>query len=149
MKTNNELINELNEVVEKNYDAIEGFNKAATKVNNSELKRYLTDYATERSRFNQELRNEINALGGNAVDEGSLTGNLHRTWMDIKTAFTNDNEEEILEECIRGEKAAYDEYQEILHEYDTPSNVRNVLSKQSEEIRRELEQLRGLEELYD
>lgn len=116
MKTPHELASELNEVLERNYDAINGYKDAARDVENEALKQYLVDQAAERVRFGKEIRDEIILLGGTPTEEGSTLGLLHRTWMNFKTNLVHDNEGEVCEECIRGEKAAVEEYDELLKE---------------------------------
>jgi uncharacterized protein (TIGR02284 family) len=44
---------------------------------------------------------------GEELDKGgSVTGAAHRTWMEVKYWFSADDDESMLEEAIRGEKAA-------------------------------------------
>lgn len=127
MKTTQELAGELNEVLERNYDAINGYQDAARDVENDALKQYLIKQASERVRFGKEIREEIVLLGGTPTEEGSTLGLLHRTWMNFKTNLVHDNEEEVCEECIRGEKAAVEEYDELLKETGISPRLRAEL----------------------
>ena len=116
MKTRQELAAELNDLLERNYDAINGYRDAAQDVENEALTQYFLDQAAERIRFGQEIRDEILLLGGKPTQDGSTLGILHRTWMNFKTNLSHDNEDEVCEECIRGENAAIEEYNELLKE---------------------------------
>lgn len=124
MKSRLELASALNEVLERNYDAINGYKDAAREVENDALKDYLLKQAAERVRFGQEISEEIRLLGGTPTEEGSTLGFLHRTWMNFKTNLVHDNEDEVCEECIRGEKAAVEEYDELLKEVELSPRLR-------------------------
>lgn len=140
----------INELIEKNNDAYKGFNKAADKAENHQLKTFLSKQSSQRKQFAQELTNELRTADPDfkADDDGSVTGSLHRTWMDVKSALSGDNDEAILEECLRGEKAARDEYKEALEENHTlPTNLQSTLRQQLSEIKDTLNRVSRLEDL--
>lgn len=143
------VIEELNDLVEKNHDAVDGFKNAAEKVRDNELKDRLMEHAHQRNEFNSELRQEITALGGTAKESKEGSASLHQTWMDIKTALSSDKEEAVLEECIRGDKNALKEYRDVLEETEVPNNVKTTVRHQMEKIESSLRELERLEERYD
>src|SRR5690606_27196031 len=102
-----ELVNNLQDLLEKNYDAEKGFTKAMKDAKNQNLKRFLQQQAAQRGRFVNELSQEIKNLNEEPKDSGSFTGDLHRTWIDIKSSIAGNTDEAVLEECIRGEKASW------------------------------------------
>ncbi len=138
----------LNNILEKTYDAEKGFTKAAENVENKALKSYFTKKAQERNNFGHELKSEIKSFNQEVDKGGSLTGDAHRAWMDIKKVFSSNNEESMLEEAIRGEKTAVDQYQEVLNETSLPLTTKNVLEKQKETIENGLSNIKTLEDLY-
>ncbi|MEX2592105.1 MAG: PA2169 family four-helix-bundle protein [Anditalea sp.] len=129
MKTKQELASELNEVLERNYDAVNGYKDAARDVENEVLRDFLIQQAAERVRFGKEIRNEVILLGGSPVEEGSALGVLHRTWMNFKTNLTHHNEKEVCEECLRGENAALEQYVVLLEEREIPVSLRVELER--------------------
>lgn len=143
------VIKELNDLVEKNLDAVDGFQNASEKVRDPNLKNYLVDHARQRSQFNSELRQEITTLGGTPTEKKEGSASLHQTWMDIKTALSSDKEEAVLEECIRGDKNALKEYRDVLEERDVPDNVKTTVRKQLDQIESSLRELERLEEQHD
>lgn len=149
MKDREDLISDLNELLERNYDAIEGYRNASEDVKQAELKSFFSDYVAQRSSFGQEIQREIISLGGKPKSKGSAVGGLHRTWMDIKTALSSDKEEAVLEECITGEKAAVKNYESILKDHDVPASLRTVLETHKREISEALRKLKAMEDLYD
>ncbi|NND88274.1 MAG: PA2169 family four-helix-bundle protein [Flavobacteriaceae bacterium] len=143
------LVNNLQELLEKNYDAEKGFTKAMKDAENSRLKGFLKRQAAQRAQFVNELDQEIRNLNETPKDSGSFKGDMHRTWIDIKTAFTGDNDEAVLEECIRGEKASVEEYQERLEKNHFPPHVTSVLTNQLNTIQGTLNNVKTLEDAID
>ena len=144
-----EVGSKLNELLERTYDAEKGFKKAAENTEHSALKSYFNQKAQERYDFGHELKSEIRSFGQEVEKGGSATGALHRTWMDVKSFFSADDEEAMLEEAIKGEKAAVEEYDEVLQETSLPTSTKNVLMAQRNKISSGLGKIRRLEDLVD
>ncbi|NJW53039.1 ferritin-like domain-containing protein [Salinimicrobium oceani] len=149
MSTTKEMAEQLNELLEKNYDSEKGFKNAAEDVKNSRLKSYFEQKAQQRYDFGHELKSEIRNLGEDPDKGTSLKGDAHRAWMDLKTAFSSDNEEAVLEEAIRGEKVAVEDYNKIINNAELPPSTVNLLIKQRNAIERTLNEVKGLEEAFD
>lgn len=144
-----EIVSNLQDLLEKNYDAEKGFTKAMQDAKNQNLKRFLGRQASQRGRFVNELSHEIISLNEQPKDSGSFTGDLHRTWIDIKSSVAGNTDEAVLEECIRGEKASWKEYEEKLQNKNFPSNISSVLQNQATEIHNTLNRVKTLEDLAD
>ncbi len=134
MKFTEKMTSKLNELLEKNYDAEKGYKKAAENVENSKLKQFFTEQSEQRNNFGHEIKAEIKNYGESPDKGGSTTGALHRTWMDIETAFTSNNEETILEEVQKGEKAAVEEYNEVINDTTLPPTTQQILTKHRDSI---------------
>ena len=148
MNTYTETIgNKLNDLLEKTYDAEKGFRKAAENANHTDLKNYFQRKAQERYGFGQELKGEIKSFGEDIDVGGSFTGAAHRTWMDVKAMFSTNNDESMLEEAIRSEKAALEEYNDILNETSLPFSTQGVILKQREAIANDLSTIKRLEDI--
>ncbi|WAC03259.1 PA2169 family four-helix-bundle protein [Lacinutrix neustonica] len=144
-----EVGKKLNELLERTYDAEKGYKKAAENVDHAGLKRYFTKQAQLRYDFGHELKDEIKSFGQEVDKGGSFTGSAHRAWMDVKAFFSTENEESMLEESIRGEKAAIDDYKEVLEDASLPMSTKNVLVKQKDKIETSLSRIKRLEDLVD
>ncbi|RKN78721.1 ferritin-like domain-containing protein [Ulvibacterium marinum] len=148
MSTYTETIgNKLNDLLERTYDAEKGYKKAAENTKNSHLKSFFDKKAQERYDFGHELKTEIKTFGQEVDKGGSLTGAAHRTWMDVKALFSADNDEAMLEEAIRGEKASLEEYNDVLGETALPPSTQTVLVKQRDAIQSELGTIKRLEDM--
>jgi len=146
METNTEKIaHRLNALLEKNSDAERGFEKAAELASAQSIIEWFSDRAIERGKFKQELKEEIHSFGYPAVQTSSLTGDMHRAWMDLKATFSGDNDEAMLQEALRGEKASLDEYNEAIAETTVPPTTLDILKNHRSTIEQGLEVLRALE----
>ncbi len=145
MNPTKEVSNKLNDLLEKNYDAEKGYNFAAENVKDTRLKSFFSERAKQRYDFGHELKSEISNFGEKPDKGSSLKGDIHRTWMNLKANFSSDKEEALLEEAIRGEKAAVEEYNEVLDDENIPPSTANLLLKQRNAITEALNNLKKLE----
>ncbi|NND88957.1 MAG: PA2169 family four-helix-bundle protein [Flavobacteriaceae bacterium] len=145
MNNSEKMTNKLNELLTKNYDAEAGYKKAAETVSNPELTQFFKNQAERRYDFGHELKDEIRNTGGTPDKGTSIKGDMHRTWMDIKSTFTSEDEEAILNEVIRGEESAVEEYQEVMKDTTLAPTTQQVLSKQVSNIQDTLQNVRRFE----
>jgi uncharacterized protein (TIGR02284 family) len=145
--TNEELEKRLQDIFEKNVDARKGYDNAAENAESYDLRFFFQNKSKEREAFNQELLREISAHYGEPDTSGSATGALHRTWMDIKSFFSGNSDESMLEECIRGDTAAAKEYEEILENEDLPMTIATIIRDQNMRIQADLNKIKSLEDL--
>ncbi|WP_034298702.1 PA2169 family four-helix-bundle protein [Herbaspirillum sp. RV1423] len=128
---NDRLIDTLNDLIQISRDGEEGFRVCAEDA--SERQVYYKNQFLERSQACGqtvlELQNMVRALGGDPVTHSSVSGALHRQWLNLRTAIMGKDDEVILNECERGEDAAVDAYRKALAE-DLPSDVRLIIERQ-------------------
>ncbi|CAM4148054.1 ferritin-like domain-containing protein [Zobellia nedashkovskayae] len=142
-----EVQTKLNNILEKTYDAEKGFKKAAEHAKSTDLKTFFSRKADERYTFGHDLKSEIVRYGQDFDKGGSATGAMHRGWMDVKAWFSADNDEAMLEESITGEKAAVEEYKEVLNEVSLPTTTVTLLTKQMNKISTDLSSIKRLEDV--
>lgn len=142
-----EVGDKLNTLLERTYDAEKGFKKAAENVKDTNLKSYFERKARERYDFGHQLKAEIKSFGQDTEKGGSAAGTAHRAWMDVKALFSSDDEESMLEEAIRGEEKALDDYDDILNETSLPLSTKNLLEEQRAQIAEGLANIKELEDL--
>ncbi|NJB35664.1 ferritin-like domain-containing protein [Croceivirga sp. JEA036] len=139
----------LNNLLAKAYDAEQGFTKAAEKIDNPTLQRFFEHKANERNQFKAELEHELVAKGMDINKSGgSVLGAMHRAWIDTKALFSQDDEEAMLEEVRNGEKAALEDYQEVLKETKIPTSTLNILTAQKNKIEQSYNRANYLEEIH-
>ena len=147
-RSHQETVDSLQILLEKNYDAEAGYKEAMLKAENTRLKNYLKERAALRNRFATELSDALIRLDEKPREKGSVTGDLHRTWMNIKQALSSDKDESILEECIRGEKSSVEEYEEILEKKQFRPEITEMITRQKREVSETLNSIDTMEDLH-
>ncbi|WP_405413896.1 PA2169 family four-helix-bundle protein [Maribacter sp. Asnod1-A12] len=137
----------LKDLISKNEDAIKGFEKASENSKDVGIKSYFEKKIIDRMQFLKELRASVPELElGSVHIEGSAAGTLHRTWMDVKAFFAEDNDEAMLEEAIRGDKAAINDYDNALADVMMPHRLKEIIRVQKEQLQNDLETTEVLED---
>lgn len=149
MSNTKKMAEDLNELLEKNYDSEMGFKKAAEDVKNSRLKEFFETKVKERYNFGHELKIEIKNLGEKPEKGTSVSGKAHHLWMDLKSAFSSDKEEMILEEVVKGERLAVEDYNKVINNSEFPPSTANLLIKQRNSIERTFNDVKKLGEAFD
>lgn len=145
MKYTEEMSKNLNQLLTKNYDAEAGYKKAAEISENPQLKRFFEIQAQKRYDFGHELKSEIKNFGETPDKGTSFTADAHRAWIGIKTAFTSKDEEAILNEIKKGEKATVGEYREIIDKAELPPTTSTLLTKHMSHIEDALQKTKNFE----
>ncbi|KPC25766.1 Uncharacterized protein ABJ99_3164 [Pseudomonas syringae pv. cilantro] len=130
---NKEAISVLNDLIETSKDGEKGFQASAEYLKNPAIKAYFLARSAEIATAVKELQAEVRALGGDPETSSSVSGTLHRAWVDLKSKVTGKDDKTILEEVERGEdvaKKAYKEALEKAHEHNFPANVTSLITKQ-------------------
>jgi uncharacterized protein (TIGR02284 family) len=120
----------LNELVETLKDGQKGYADAMTDVEDSSLKDTFKKYAAQRASYITEIEDQMFKLDLKPDESSSVTGTVHRAWIDLKSALTSKDNKAVLNECERGEDYAVKAYQTALKATDLPSNLKSVIEKQ-------------------
>jgi len=147
METIEKSVEVLNDLIEINNDRAAGFGKAAQDLDPSDmdLQGIFLNCSLESKQFSQELRNEVNQLGGHVDNDTSNMGALHRAWIDVKATFTGHDRKAILAECERGEDAIKKAYRDALStNNDLSAEVIPILLRQQTNIEVSHDRIKGL-----
>ncbi len=142
--TSKEVINVLNDLIETSKDGEEGFKECAENVEGSQLKTLLMDRAKGCRTAASELQGIVQRLGGKPEDSASTTGSLHRRWVDLKSMVTGSSQQAVLAECERGEDVAKESYEDALNNKALPPDIRAVVERQYQGVRRNHDQVKAL-----
>lgn len=145
------LVHILSDLLEKNYDAEKGYRKAMEHTSNPDLKNFLKNQAAQRNHFATEIDRKLHQLNEHPKEHnnGSTLGNIHRFWMGFKSSWGKKDDNSILEECLRGEKASLREYKEKLKEKNLNPEIKKILEKHRDSIEKTLSQISLLEDLVE
>ncbi len=89
---NQQVISTINEVIETCKDGEMGFCACAENVEGGEINCMLTERAQRCAEAASELQNEVRRLGGDPDTHGSISGTLHRGWLNVKAVITGKDE---------------------------------------------------------
>jgi len=140
-------ISTLNDLIETCRDAENGFKTAAEGVKDPHVKSLFQRYARQRGEMVRELQEEVRKLGGNPEQGGSVSGSLHRGWMNIKSLVTGSDDNAIIAEAERGEDVSKAAYAKALTE-DLPAGVRTLIQSQAEIVKLAHDEVRALEKTH-
>ncbi|KGE15763.1 ferritin-like domain-containing protein [Sphingobacterium deserti] len=123
----------LNELIEINNDRVAGFEKAIADIQdeNLDLKAVFQRYSEQSRAFSQELSLVVAREGGDAETGTSVTGSLHRAWIDVKSLFGGTDRLSILEEAERGEDAIKAAYKAALDHASLAGDALSLVMKQA------------------
>jgi uncharacterized protein (TIGR02284 family) len=140
----------LNDILEKTYDAQRGYKNAAENTNHVQLKKWLIQQGARRTHYAAALSSEMKNMNLEPDLDGSVKGDLHRGWLNLKLNFTAGKDETILEECLKGEHEAVDEYKDVLeHKEALPPTITSILEAQKDEIQSTVNKIKRLEDVAD
>jgi len=124
-----------------------GFAEAARDVTRADLRELFRKYSLQRGVFGQALNRQMRMLDQETVDSGSMTGAVHRGWIETKAAVSTRDDVAVLEECERGEDAAVKAYRDALGDPHLDGAIREVVKAQEGEIQAAHDRIRALRDV--
>lgn len=143
MTDNADIISTLNDLIETSRDGEEGFRSSAENVDHPQLRAFFLRRSQEVAGSVLELQELVRSLGGEPASSTTLSGTLHRRWIDLKTALTTNDTLAVLNEAERGEDVALNAYRKAA-EKDLPTHIRFVIVRQLEGAKRNHDEVRQL-----
>ena len=143
---NTQIVDILNDLVAILNDRIEGYTKAKNELEGKEedLNLLFMDFIDESRNLRNELGEEVVVLKGEIESDTTTRGKVYRIWMDLKDAFAGGDRHSVLAACEYGEDAAQQAYTAALSEEGLPANLRLIIEKQKQTLRRSHDQVKGL-----
>ena len=143
----NDEIKKMNDLHELMGDSRKGYQEAAEKVDSPQLGQFLQRLSGQRDSMQTELAGEIRRFKtDDRLQDGTVKGNLHRAWMDIREALGASDDINMLDECERGEKYLVERFDEVLNNADISPTSKQLLSIQRQQVQENLTQVKGLRE---
>ncbi len=137
METTVKTIDVLNDLVKINNDRVAGFEKASENLEEDDrgLRAVFNKLAGESRDNAAQLAEKARQFNGEATEGTSVSGSLHRAWLEVKSTFTGNDLESILNECERGEDAIKAAYRSALEDSsDLPYEVVQLITHQQQGI---------------
>lgn len=96
-------ISVLNGLTTTTLDSMQGFQDAAKDSESTQYASLFAEFARDRGAAASALQAEVTRLGGEPETQTSFLAAAHRTFLDIKQAFTTNDDKAIISEVERGE----------------------------------------------
>jgi uncharacterized protein (TIGR02284 family) len=119
----------LNTLTTTLIDSINGYRDAAENSESRRFQQMFREMADERSMVVEDLRSEVRRLGGDPSDDGSVMGQTHQRWLDLKAAITGRDDKAIINEVERGEDYLKGKFKAALDDDDLPVESRGVVDR--------------------
>lgn len=133
--SNDSSISLLNSLIKTTLDSMKGFKDAAEDAESTRYSSMFADFARERSEVATALQAEVRRLGGNPEDDSSFLAAAHRTFMDLKQAFTGKDDKAIIQEVERGEDYIKAKFEEALRDTDLDPSSRAVVERAYQSVK--------------
>lgn len=111
---NKDVISVLNNLIEYSKDGEKGFKTSAEDAKNPDLKAFFLQREGECRSAAADLQQHVRSLGGDPETTTSLSGDMHRAWVNLKSSLTSNDDKAVLEEVERGEDHALKAYKDAL-----------------------------------
>lgn len=138
MKTNEALIEVLNDLIEINNDRVNGYERAIkeTKDFDVDLQAAFRKMADDSRKYAGELTQQVYKFGGEPASGSTNQGKIYRVWMDVKATFTGHDRQSVLESCEFGEDAAQKAYSEALSsDAEMDAETRKLIAEQQASLK--------------
>ncbi len=140
---NDNAISVLNDLIETCKDGELGFKTAAEGLKSADVKAKFLEYSRQRGEMARRLQQKVRELGGDPEKAGSVSGSLHRGWLDIKSVITGKDDHAIAAEAERGEDVAKSAYENALKEA-LPGSALTLVQQQAAKVRQAHDNVRDI-----
>ena len=128
-----DVIDTLNDLIETSLDGDAGFQSCADKAGNPALRMFFEQKARRCREGAVQLQQIVREMGGDPDRQGSMSGDMHRFWISIKSTIAGMDDHALLDACERGEDAAKESYEDALRQ-ELPGDVRRIVENQYREV---------------
>jgi len=150
MKTSQETIEILNDLIQINNDRIKGYERAIEELkdDNDDLKTMFAVFIDQSRQNIMALGKEVQTYGADMATGTTGSGKIYRAWMDVKALFTGHDRQTVLENCEFGEDAALKAYHTALKKEDLPEYLKQMFVQQHELLLKSHNQVKALRDQH-
>jgi len=126
---NDHDIGVLNTLITTTIDSANGYERSADDADGGQFQAMFRDYAQERRQVVGRLQERMRQLGGAPNDDGSLKADLHRRWVDLKSAIGGGSDKAVIDEVERGEDYIKEKYELALRDEELAPETRSLIEQ--------------------
>lgn len=135
METQPEVTSLLNDLLQENYDAKSGYQRAAEQIDDPSLKGLFMSLSSQRENFKKSIREEIHFLGGEPAPLTQTAGPVQEAFSSPDLLFVLDTVEQTLKGCLSLEMKHLELYEQMLNGNEFEVSTRNLLLGQQENVK--------------
>jgi uncharacterized protein (TIGR02284 family) len=142
------VVHIFNSLIETTLDSADGYEKAAELVRNSRFKSLFKERAQARMQLTQELKDEVRSFGGQSPDDGSILGQAHRIFVELRDKIAGQSDRAVIEEVERGENFIRDRFQKAFQDDAIPAQARQLIERAYSSISADCAEASALKEEF-
>jgi len=122
-------ISTLNSLIATTIDSADGYEQAAKEAQGNQFGALFTSRATERREIASHLQRQVENLGGNAEDDGTVLAGAHRIFLNLKATVTGHDDKAIINEVEAGEDHIKDKFEDALADRELSASVKSLIEQ--------------------
>jgi uncharacterized protein (TIGR02284 family) len=123
------VVQVLNGLIETTLDSAVGYEKAAELARNPRFKNLFQERAHARRQLAQEIDAEIRTAGGEPPTGGSILGQAHRVFAELRDRIAGQSDKALAEEVERGESFVCARFQAATQDDALPAEARQLIAR--------------------
>lgn len=139
----------LNGLVETTRDSADGYDKAAELARNPRFKNLFQERAQARRRLVRELDDEVRNVGGEPPKGGSILGQAHRVFAELRDRIAGQSDKALIEEVERGESFVCDRFQKAAQDDALPVQTRQSIERAHGALSADRDAARALKDEFE
>ena len=138
----------LSELYTTLIDSRDGYEQAAEIIDSPRLRTLFEDMHNRRAQQASDVRNFLAASEVDLDDDGTILAAAHRQFLGLKDMISSDDEE-VVEEVIRGERKLMEAYDKAIVPMDANSPALSFANEQFENLKDRIAELEDIERQLD
>jgi uncharacterized protein (TIGR02284 family) len=144
MSNSEKAVEVLNDLVKIHNDRIQGYERATVEVEDADLKQLFTSFIGDSHKFKLALAAEVQTYHKDIENTTSSSGDIHRTWLNVKAFFSGHTTKSVLEECEFGEDATQKAYKSAIEDEGVPAYIKDMLIEQEVNLKAAHDKVKAL-----
>jgi len=144
MNNSEKAVEVLNDLVKIHNDRIQGYERATVEVEDADLKQLFTSFIGDSHKFKLALATEVQTFHKDIENTTSSSGDIHRTWLNVKAFFSGHTTKSVLEECEFGEDATQKAYKSAIEDEGVPAYIKDILTEQEVNLKAAHDKVKAL-----
>lgn len=139
----NHDIRVLNDLIETTIDSADGYAEAAKDAGSGRYAATFQSRSTERQQVFARLQQQVQALGGEAEEDGTALASAHRMFVNLRQTLSS-GDKAIVDEVERGEDHIKAKYESAMKDREISAATQAVISEAYRSVRTGHDQMRDL-----